>query len=205
MSSPIDLSLTEWCVLGLVAERQTHGFAVSREFAHDGPIGRIWTIPRPLVYRSIASLTVRGLVREVGSVPGARGPERRMIDTTPAGTAAIRSWLAVPVAHVRDARSELLVKLLLLDRCGEDPLGLLEAQAALLEPLLDSRREQLSASEGFSSTLARWRLYSAEAVARFVAEQITDLRQSTQRTTNGRLSAASDRTVEPDCALDLGE
>ncbi|HXZ83075.1 MAG TPA: PadR family transcriptional regulator [Acidimicrobiales bacterium] len=169
-----DLSLRGWAVLGLVAEGATHGFAVSRAFARDGPIGRIWTIPRPLVYRALASLEGAGLVREVGSVPGERGPDRRVIEATPEGRAALRTWLAEPVGHVRDARSELLVKLLLLDRAGEDPLDLLRAQAAWIHPVLVGLREKLTHSDGFDATLARWRVASAEALEGFLVALITD-------------------------------
>ena len=174
VSSTNDLSLGEWAVLGLVAEGETHGFALSRAFAPDGVIGRIWTIPRPLVYRAIASLQSTGYVRETGSVPGVRGPERRLIDLTAEGRVALDSWLAEPVAHVRDARSELLVKLLLLDRAGLDARDLLEAQAERIRPMLVGLREKLAQAEGFDATLARWRLASAEALANFVAELIDD-------------------------------
>ncbi|HTW99749.1 MAG TPA: PadR family transcriptional regulator [Acidimicrobiales bacterium] len=168
------LSLTEWAVLGLVAEGRTHGFAVSRELVRDGAIGRVWTIPRPLVYRAIATLCMRGMLREVGSVTGGSGPPRRLIEVSPGGRAALERWLDEPIGHVRDARSELLIKLLLLERSGKDPRPLLVAQASMLEAVLAVRVEQLRGSEGFDSTLARWRLYSAEAVARFVAELIDE-------------------------------
>jgi hypothetical protein len=85
---------------------------------------------------------------------------------------ALDCWLAEPVAHVRDARSELLVKLLLLDRAGRDPRGLLEAQAARIDPMLDGLRRKLAEAEGFEATLSRWRLSSAEALASFLAELI---------------------------------
>jgi PadR family transcriptional regulator AphA len=176
VSSAADLSLSEWAVLGVVAEGRTHGFAVSRQLLHDGSVGMIWTIPRPLVYRAIASLTTLGLVREVGSAPGSSAPRRRMIEATPTGRAALASWLAEPVAHVRDARSELMTKLVLLDRAGLDPRELLEAQAAALEEILAGLHEQLTRTEGFERTLARWRLCSAEAAAAFVAELITECR-----------------------------
>jgi DNA-binding PadR family transcriptional regulator len=176
VSSTNDVSLGEWAVLGLVAEGETHGFAVSRAFAPDGVIGRIWTIPRPLVYRAIASLQTSGYVRETGSVPGVHGPERRLIGLTPAGRAALDSWLGEPVAHVRDARSELLVKLLLLDRAGLDTRELLDAQAERIRPMLVGLREKLARAEGFDATLARWRLASAEALANFLAELIDDRR-----------------------------
>jgi DNA-binding PadR family transcriptional regulator len=162
------LSLNEWAVLGLVAEGETHGFAVSREFAASGSIGRIWTIPRPL-----AMLVARGLVIETGTAPGAGAPTRRLVSITTAGQSAVGGWLEKPVAHVRDARSALLLKLLLLDRAGIDAKPLLRAQAAVVEPMLASLRAQLERNDGFESTIVRWRIYSTEALAQFLDDLLS--------------------------------
>lgn len=170
MGSSKSLSMNEWAVLGLVAKGQTHGFAASREFAVDGSMGRIWTIPRPHVYRAITSLVAKEFVAETGWAPGSAAPMRRLLEATDAGRVALAAWLFEPVAHVRDARSELLMKLLLLDRAGTDPTPLLVAQATLLAPMLASLRGQLERSSGFDDTIARWRLYSAETLAHFLEE-----------------------------------
>jgi len=173
MGSSKSLSLNEWAVLGLVAEGETHGFAVSRGFAAAGLIGRIWTIPRPLVYRAIATLVARGLVVETGTAPGAGAPTRRLVSITLAGRAAVGEWLETPVAHVRDARSELLLKLLLLDRAGIDAKPLMRAQSVLVEPMLASLRGQLERNDGFESTIVRWRIYTTEALARFLDDLLS--------------------------------
>ncbi|HEY5271690.1 MAG TPA: PadR family transcriptional regulator [Acidimicrobiales bacterium] len=173
MGSSKSLSLNEWAVLGLVAEGETHGFAVSRGFAAAGLIGRIWTIPRPLVYRAIATLVARGLVVETGTAPGAGAPTRRLVSITSAGRAAVGEWLETPVAHVRDARSELLLKLLLLDRAGIDAKPLMRAQSVLVEPMLASLRGQLERNDGFESTIVRWRIYTTEALARFLDDLLS--------------------------------
>ena len=88
------------------------------------------------------------------------------------------SWLDEPVVHVRDARTELLVKLLLLDRANADPRGLLTAQAALLQPMLSGLERQLDGAEGFEATLVRWRLHSIEALARLLEDLIVANGQS---------------------------
>jgi PadR family transcriptional regulator AphA len=170
---PKTLSLNDWAVLGLLAEGETHGFAVSREFAATGSLGRIWTIPRPLVYRAIAMLVARGLVVETGTAPGAAAPTKRLVGVTATGRAALGEWLDKPVSHVRDARSELLLKLLLLDRAGIDTTPLLRAQAALVGPMLESLRSQLERSNGFDQTIVRWRIYSTEALARFLDDLLS--------------------------------
>lgn len=172
MVSTHERSLSEWAVLGRIAEGQTHGFAVSREFARDGAIGRIWTIPRPLIYRAVANLIRDGLVQEVGLAPGAGGPERRLLEVTPTGSLALEAWLEEPVAHVRDARSVLLTKLLFIDRSGADPSRLIEAQRECISPMLVGLRERVATADGFEATLSRWRLCSTEALVRFLEEEI---------------------------------
>ncbi len=173
MGESTTMSLNEWAVLGLLAEGETHGFAVSREFAASGSLGRIWTIPRSLVYRAIAMLVARGLVVETGTAPGDAAPTKRLVRVTAGGRAAIGEWLDKPVPHVRDARSELLVKLLLLDRAGIDATPLLRAQAAMVGPMLESLRIQLGRDGGFDSTIVRWRIYSTEALARFLGDLLS--------------------------------
>lgn len=162
--------LAEWAVLGIVAEGPTHGFAVARELAPDGSVGGLWTVPRPLVYRAISALEADGLLGRVGSSPGRAGPRRTIIAATSAGMEALERWLGTPVVHVRDARSELLVKLLLHHRAGRDAVALIAAQRRQLEPMLEGLREQLDAAEGFDRTVVRWRLSTTVALDLFLAE-----------------------------------
>ena len=48
-----------------------------------------------------------------------------------------KAGCAEPVGHARDIRSELLVKLALLDRAGADPKGVAAAQHERLAPVAD--------------------------------------------------------------------
>ena len=69
---------------------------------------------------------------------------------------------------MRDARSELMLKLLFLDRRGADPDALLDAQR---ERFLEHERElraTLDDAEGFARTLALWRVENTSAAVRFV-------------------------------------
>src|SRR3954467_8605841 len=113
-------TLTEWAVLGLLQERPAHGWDLARAFVPDGEIGRVWTVSRPLVYRAITVLREHGYVVDRGSARSASGPERVLLAPTPRGRQALRRWLARPTEHVRELRSELLIKLLLLERSGAD-------------------------------------------------------------------------------------
>jgi len=74
------------------------------------------------------------------------------------------------VEHVRDVRSELMVKLLLHERSLSSPAPLLERQAAVLADLEGAALDQALAASGFDRTLALWRLSSTREARRFVAD-----------------------------------
>jgi DNA-binding PadR family transcriptional regulator len=164
------LSLSDWVVLGVVAERPTHGWPVVRELAADGAIGRVWTVSRPLVYRSIATLLAEELIEECGEAAGVRGPQRTIVRATRRGRTALRRWLDHPVDHVREVRSELLVKLALLDRAGRSADALIARQLERLDPVFDAVTRR-SAAGGFDAVLASWRREQALAARRFLRAQ----------------------------------
>ncbi len=78
------------------------------------------------------------------------------------------SWQHRPVQHTRDIRSELLVKLALLDRSGADPHDLLVAQRALLVPIVSALRDRMATATGFDRTLLLWRYETATATVQFL-------------------------------------
>lgn len=165
-----ELTLTEWVVLALIAEGPTHGWAVVRAMRPEGPLGVVWSSRAPLVYRAIRILISADLVRAVGSADG-KGPSRTVLEATPAGHAAVGEWFAEPVAHVRDLRSELLAKLLLLERRGLDPERLIGRQREHLETLARQLDRQLAdAGEGSQRLVTLWRSTTARAAFRFLAE-----------------------------------
>src|SRR5947209_10208887 len=102
------LSLTEWVVLALLAEGRSHGFAVARTLSRVTPLGEVWTVPRPLVYRAIGRLEEQGLIAEAGEEPGDPGPRRMVYEVTPKGRKAAALWRGEPVRHLREVRSALL-------------------------------------------------------------------------------------------------
>jgi DNA-binding PadR family transcriptional regulator len=156
----------EWAVLGLLAIRPAHGFATARELAPGGRLGRVWTMGRPRVYRAIADLTERGLLEPAGEEPGVRGPARALYRVSADGRDALARWLRTPVAHVREIRSEFLLKLALLDLAGRPSRALLRSQRrqlALIVTSLEGRDD-----EGFDRVLARYRLATARGALAFV-------------------------------------
>jgi hypothetical protein len=80
------------------------------------------------------------------------------------------------VGHIRDVRSELMVKLALLDRAGADPRPLLAAQRDLLTPIAAALGDRLAASAGFDRTLVLWRYETVSAALRFLDEAASPAR-----------------------------
>ena len=167
MNAGPSLSLAEWTVLALICERPTHGFAIAQLTAPDGELGRIWHIPRPIVYRAIGRLEEADLVAPQAVEPG-RGPQRTIYSATPSGHKVVADWLDTPVQHVREVRSQLLIKLALLDRAGTDPSGLLKRQKAILQPIVSAISAERPAGKGFDATLLAWRRASAAAALNFL-------------------------------------
>jgi PadR family transcriptional regulator AphA len=162
-------------VLALLAEQPAHGFALSRVLAEEGELGQVWTMPRPRVYRAIEDLRDAGLIEAVETSPSARGPNRTVFATTAAGGLAIEQWLAKPVAHVREARSELLLKLVLTQRAGRDLRPLAAAQLGVLDQLVDKLTGRLGDADEQQGLVLRFRLAQARAARDYVSELLASL------------------------------
>ena len=111
------LSLAEATCLALITQGFEHGWAIGSELAADGPLGAIWSLSRPLTYRAIEGLVERSLVTRTAGDEG-RGRERAVLRPTAAGRRAATTWLDSPAEHLRDLRTELLLKLTLRQRTG---------------------------------------------------------------------------------------
>jgi PadR family transcriptional regulator AphA len=167
--SRTDLGPGEWAVLALCDEEPAHGFALARALDAGGPVGRVWAVPRPLVYRALRRLGELGLVEDLGTTPSASGPPKTVFGATAAAGERVDRWLQEPVEHIRDARYLLLLKLLFLHRRDRDPAPLVDAQAAAyrtIEARLADGAEH--ATDDFDRVLLSWRLESARAALRFL-------------------------------------
>ena len=165
---PERLSLAEWLVLCLVREEPTYGLVLVGLLARDGSLGQVWSVPKAVVYRALQRLEAFGLIRTAGEQRTSQGPVRSLYQATPVGEAAAAAWLGTPVAHPRDVRSELMVKLALLDRSGTDSRDLLRAQLARLLPVAAALEDRLRATTGFEHTLVLWRHGAMAATLRFL-------------------------------------
>jgi PadR family transcriptional regulator AphA len=160
------LSLGEWAVLGVLVESPRHGYDVGTELAGTAEVGQVWQVRRPLVYRAIERLEALGLVEARRDEPGAAGPRRMIYGPTRRGRTALRRWLRQPVAHLRDIRSELLLKLTLARRVGVDVGPLVRSQRTALATQI----EALRARPDDGDAVGLWRHHSALAAERFLED-----------------------------------
>jgi DNA-binding PadR family transcriptional regulator len=158
------LSLNEWAVLGLLAERPRHGYDIAADLQPDAEVGRAWRLDRQVVYRALDRLDALGLAAARGTEPGAGGPPRTVYEATDEGRERLVGWLRRPVQHVRDLRSAFLLKLVLSRRLGVDATPLVEAQRAQL----DRHIAALGPEPPPGEVVALWRHHAAHAARAFL-------------------------------------
>ena len=161
---PARLPFAESVCLTLISQKVSHGWALGSILAPDGELGRIWTLTRPLTYRAIDGLVDKELITRTGQAAG-RGRDRVILAATPAGRRLAKQWLDTPVEHLRDVRTELLVKLFLRERVGLANEGLLATQQQLFAPTIDA----LTSTSAEDDLVDVWRRESARAVSRTVS------------------------------------
>lgn len=179
-------SLAEHVCLALIVEGMEHGWAIGSCLAENGDLGRIWSLSRPLTYRAIDKLVERGLLSRRGTEQG-RGRDRTILRSTARGRRVVAAWLDAPVEHVRDVRTDLLVKLALRQRRGLDARPLLVSQQEHVADTLDA----LTSTGADEDFVDLWRRESARAVRRFLDEALHPERRARVQTvrTKLRLSA----------------
>lgn len=162
-----NLALADHVCLALICDGHRHGWAVATDLAPGGPAGRIWSLSRPLTYRAIDRLLGAGLLTATGAEPG-RGRDRRLLAPTRSGVRCADDWLDAPVAHLRDLRTELLLKLHLRARRGRPLAPFVASQLDALTPILG----RLERADTTDDPVALWRREQARATRRFLAALI---------------------------------
>lgn len=163
----IELTLADHACLAVIGEAPTHGWAIVKLLAPDGELGRIWSLSRPLTYRSIDRLVAEGLASR------SEAGRRAIVTPTRSGRRERQRWLDRPVEHLRELRTEFLLKLALRDRAGLDNRSLAGAQLAQLRPAI----EALTTSDA-TDPVERWRRESAIAAERFLEQLLDDARST---------------------------
>lgn len=165
-----ELLVGEWAALGVVCARPTHGFALAARLTPTGDLGRVWSMSRALAYRCVDQLLARGLIEVVGEQPGAAGGPRTMLGATADGCRRLNQWLGAPVPHLRDYRSELLLKILISRENGVDPRPMLSAQrthTVTLALALDGADKTAR-----TDPVAVWRRESVASALRFIDQTL---------------------------------
>jgi PadR family transcriptional regulator AphA len=180
----VEPSFAEHVCLTLIVQGVSHGWAVGSLLAPDGELGRIWTLSHPLTYRAVDGLVDKGLVTRRGVASG-KGRDRVVLAATAAGRRVARGWLDAPVEHLRDVRTDLLLKLALRERAGLDNESLLAAQQEVFEPTIDV----LTSTRRDADLIDLWRRESARAVRRFLDEALHPVAVSPPSRPEMRLSA----------------
>jgi len=174
------LLLGEWACLGILYPAPTHGFAIAARLKPEGDIGRVWSLSRALTYRSIDKLVARGYIRPIAEEPGIAGGNRTVLAATRTGRAQLRRWLATPVSHLRDLRSELLLKLIIAEKCEIDISAMLIEQHRHIAHLADTIAGELDTRSG--DVVALWRSESSAAALRFL-DRLTEVNPTRTRDT----------------------
>ena len=164
-----DAQLARNVVLALVVHTPRHGWAIHEQLSPTGDLGHAWTLSRQLVYRAIDTLVEDGLVKRATPKDGG-GADKVIISPTATGKRTAMHWLDSPVTHLRDVRTELVLKVMLRDKMGL-PLGsFLEAQHGIFDPLIASINKDAS-----DSPVNLWRRESANAVKRYLTRLERDV------------------------------
>ncbi|MGA1748179.1 MAG: hypothetical protein ACO4BZ_10930 [Ilumatobacteraceae bacterium] len=175
-----DLPLADGVCLCLVVNppqaQPAHGWQLVRELSPNGPLGRIWSLSRPLTYRSIDALESSGLIHRDRSDSNSR---RHALTPTATGQRAADRWLDEPVNHIRDLRTGFLIKYELRRRLGRDPARFARQQATHLAGAFTALDDP---NVDVNDIVSLWRRHNALAAQRVLAalaaetEQLTELR-----------------------------
>ena len=167
-----ELSLADHVCLVLIVNGAEHGWAVVQQLQPSTRLGRIWSLSRALTYRSIEKLIEMKCVRRTGTSAG-KGADRRLIHATPLGRDITRAWLETPVGHLRDVRTELLLKLELRTQGKKPNTSFIRRQQKSFAPVIAS----LAATSRLSnSPVDLWRSESAKSVDAFLRKLVADRR-----------------------------
>ncbi len=159
-----DAQLARNVVLSLIVLEPRHGWALQEELAPSGDIGRAWSLSKQLVYRAIDTLESDGLVKRAAPKDGG-GADRVVVTPTAKGKRVTGKWLNMPVEHLRDVRTELVLKVMMRNRYGLPQKPFLQAQREHFAPLIKAIENSKD-----SSPVGLWRQESATAVMRYLSE-----------------------------------
>ncbi len=145
MSASRKLSVADLVVLSVLAERPMHGYELWAELTRR----QVWkwaAISRPQVYYSLNKLLAAGYVRPARDHDPALGPERTVLQPTPAGGRKLTESLGrSDWATQRPPPPFLTWMVLAWQARSDDFFALIEQRRAFLHAQLDEDRAALAA------------------------------------------------------------
>jgi PadR family transcriptional regulator AphA len=165
-----DLSTHDWAVLAFLSEGKAHGFKVAAAFDKRQLLGNVWYVQRPQVYRSLGYLQEEGLVKPLKPELGNTGPPKLCYQITKQGQSHVAMWLSRPVEHLREGRSELLLKLLFMQRQSKDTQSFLEQQRNVFQQIQAGLLKLIEDAGEDKKMILLWRLSMARAAVAFIDE-----------------------------------
>ena len=114
---------------------------------------------RQLHQQLVEALHVGGRVLEAVA-----GGQRTVLRITRSGRAALNAWLTLPVPHLRDLRSELLLKLEIGQQVGVQQASMLKEQRRIVDGIIRGLEKTIDNDD----IVTAWRIESAEAARRFL-------------------------------------
>ena len=160
----VNISAESGACLALVRCGLQHGYPIAQEFSEEGSVGVVLTATRPVVYRELALLETQGLLAAKAD-RGVRGQAKKTLKLTAAGNKALDAWLAEPVHHIRDMRTEFLVKVMMRHKLHMPIATFVVAQRDALANVTHT----LGRNDD-DSLVSMWRREQARAVVRFLDE-----------------------------------
>lgn len=167
------LSLADHVCLVLIVNGAEHGWAVVQQLQPATPLGRIWSLSRALTYRSIENLVELKYVRRRGPSAG-KGADRRLVNATTLGRGIAAKWLTTPVDHLRDVRTELLLKLELRTQGRKSNTSFIRRQQKTFAPVIASLEATARSSK---VPVDLWRSESAKSINAFLQKLGPDRRR----------------------------
>ena len=169
------LSLADNVCLVLIVLGAEHGWAVVQQLRPTTPLGRIWSLSRALTYRSIEQLIELNCVRRRGVIAG-KGGDRRLVRATSLGRSTANKWLDTPVQHLRDVRTEFLLKLELRTQATKPNTAFIRRQQRAFAPVIATLEGSAQTSK---IPVDLWRSESAKSVNAFLNKLVPDQRYNT--------------------------
>jgi PadR family transcriptional regulator, regulatory protein AphA len=138
----------EYILLGLLMHRSMHGYDLYNQYQTQ--LGRVWRMSQSQMYAVLKRLEAQGLVSGLLE-EDSRGPSRRLLSVTEAGSSRFSLWLLQPSdCSSRVMRLEFISRLFFASAQGKDMLDsvIREQMAAVSRELGNHERLYASLDKG---------------------------------------------------------